>query len=68
MVYTGIREIDVVLLELYNEQMTLTKRLQNKPKSRTLIERHRKIVDLADRLLQIGLMFQETSSVDHEKA
>jgi len=56
--YTGIAEIDVVLLELYSEQVSLGEALRRKPKDKTLIERRRNITFLTSRLLEFGLIVQ----------
>jgi len=59
MPYTGIREIDMVLLDLYQEQVTLEDRIQKSPQDKNLIERHRRVVVLATLLLSLGQTFQE---------
>lgn len=58
MSYTGISEIDVVLLDLYREQVFLKKALLQEPKSRVLIQRYRRVVELADRLFEFGKVLQ----------
>jgi len=60
MSYTGIREIDEVLLDLYDEQVTLEDRLREKPNEQ-LTERHRRVVGLADKLLEVGRMLHAAS-------
>lgn len=58
MSFTGIREIDLVLLDLLNERKLLEKALKQKPKSKVLSQRYRRVVRLADRLLEFGMILQ----------
>lgn len=58
MSYTGIVEIDQVLLDLYSEQTLLEKALRQAPKSKVLIQRYRRVVRLTDRLLEFGRLVQ----------
>lgn len=55
--YTGIREIDAVLLDLYSEQVRIEGKLAKKA-NKKLAERHRQVVNLAEMLLQVGMMLQ----------
>lgn len=61
--YTGISEIDLVLLDLYGEQTLLEEALRIKPRSKPIIERHQRVVTLASRLLEFGRLVQATSSL-----
>jgi len=63
MSYTGIAEIDMVLLDLYSEQTLLEKDLLQAPKSKALIQRHRRVTVLADRLLQLGQLIQRIEAM-----
>ncbi len=68
MSYTGIAEIDMVLLDLYSEQVWIEKTLQQEPKDKVLSERHRRVRVLADELLQLGQIIQRSSEVAQEDA
>lgn len=68
MSYTGIVEIDLVLLGLYSEQVWIEKILQHEPKDKVLSERHRRVRVLADELLQLGQIIQRSSGVARENA
>ncbi len=61
MSYTGIAEIDTVLLDLYSE-------LQHEPKDRALSERHRRFRVLADKLLRLGQIIHGNAGVAQESA
>ena len=52
--YTGIKEIDDVLLDLYDELATIEKKLGRRPFDRKLSERHRRLIQLQTRLLSLG--------------
>ena len=58
MSYTGIKEIDDLLLDLYDEQASLERKLKKNNNDKKLVERHRKIISLQDALLKIGLLFE----------
>jgi hypothetical protein len=66
--YTGIQEIDMVLLDLYGEQVKLEKRLQRNPNSVKLSERHRHVANLTDKLLTLGQVLQVNAGVDQSSA
>ena len=68
MSYTGIVEIDMVLLGLYSEQVWIEKTLQHEPKDKVLSERHRRVRVLADELLQLGRIIQRSSGVAQENS
>ena len=68
MSYTGIAEIDMVLLDLYTEQTTLEKALRQKPKSKVLDARRTRVRVLADELLRLGQLIQRSSGVAQENA
>lgn len=68
MSYTGIAEIDMVLLGLYDEQVRIEETLQHEPKDNILSERHRIVRVLADKLLNLGQIIQRSSEVAQESA
>ena len=68
MSYTGIAEIDKVLLDLYGEQTLIEKALQLKPKSKVLVARRARVRVLADKLLLLGQILQRISGVARENA
>ena len=61
MSYTGIAEIDMVLLDLYTE-------LQHEPKDKIHRERQRRVRVLADELLQMGQIIKRSSEVAQENS
>ncbi len=63
MSYTGIAEIDMVLLDLYSEQTLLEKELLQAPKNKALSERHRKVTVLTDRLVKFGQLIQRMETM-----
>ena len=63
MSYTGIVEIDRVLLDLYRERALLEKALRQAPKSKALIQRHERVVVLAGTLLEFGQVIQSIEAM-----
>jgi len=61
--YTGIAEIDVVLLDLYGEKKLLEEALRIKPRNKVIMKRHERVVTLASRLLEFGRLVQATASI-----
>ena len=68
MSYTGIAEIDRVLLDLYSEQVSIEQKLKRNPKSRKLSERHRHVANLTSKLLTLGHAIHSAAGVDQARA
>lgn len=59
MSYTGIKEIDDVLLDLYDEQTAIEKRLSENPMNKKLSERLHRLTTLINKLHDAGKVIGE---------
>jgi hypothetical protein len=59
MSYTGIKEVDDVLVLLYEEQNYLEAKMREGPQDPAISERHRKVVHLINMLIKAGQVLSE---------